>query len=142
MDKLASATYEELTSINEIGDKMAESIVTYFALEEVHELLRELKESGLNMEYTGPAPAALEESVSAFAGKTVVLTGKLERLSRNEAKEKIELLGGKVTGSVSKKTDIVIAGTDAGSKLTKAQELGIEIWDEERLFEELNKVEV
>lgn len=142
MDKLASATYEELTSINEIGDKMAESIVTYFALEEVHVLLRELKESGLNMEYTGPAPASVEESVSAFAGKTVVLTGKLERLSRNEAKEKIELLGGKVTGSVSKKTDIVIAGTDAGSKLTKAQELGIEIWDEERLFEELNKVEV
>lgn len=94
------------------------------------------------MEYTGPRPVSSEESVSVLAGKTVVLTGKLERLSRKEAKEKIELLGGKVTGSVSKKTDIVIAGEAAGSKLTKAQELGIEIWDEERLFEELNKAEV
>ena len=98
--------------------------MTYFALEEVHVLLRELKESGLNMEYTGPAPASVEESVSAFAGKTVVLTGRLERLSRNEAKEKIELLGGKVTGSVSKKTDMVIAGTDAGYQADKSSGAG------------------
>lgn len=142
MERLAQATYDELTAIDEVGDKMASSIVTYFAQEEVRELLRELKELGVNMEYTGPRPVSSEESVSVLAGKTVVLTGKLERLSRKEAKEKIELLGGKVTGSVSKKTDIVIAGEAAGSKLTKAQELGIEIWDEERLFEELNKAEV
>lgn len=89
------------------------------------------------MEYTGPLPVAVEETDSAFAGKTIVLTGKLEQLSRNEAKEQIELLGGKITGSVSKKTDLVIAGEDAGSKLTKAEQLGIEVWDEERLMEEL-----
>lgn len=139
IDKLAAATYEELTAINEIGDKMADSVVTYFDQDEVSELLQELKEVGVNMEYKGPRPVSSEESTSVFAGKTVVLTGKLEKFSRNEAKEKIELLGGKVAGSVSKKTDIVIAGEDAGSKLTKAQELGIEVWNEEKLFEELNK---
>lgn len=89
------------------------------------------------MEYTGARPVALEDSDSVFAGKTIVLTGKLEQLSRNEAKEKIELLGGKITGSVSKKTDLVIAGEDAGSKLTKAEQLGIEVWDEDKLLEEL-----
>lgn len=139
INKLAAATFEELTAINEIGDKMADSVVTYFEQEEVSELLQELKDVGVNMEYTGPRPVSAEESTSVFAGKTVVLTGKLEKFSRNEAKEKIELLGGKVAGSVSKKTDIVIAGEDAGSKLTKAQELGIEVWNEEKLFEELNK---
>jgi DNA ligase (NAD+) len=118
---------------------MADSIVTYFELEEVKELLQELKEAGVNMDYKGPKPVAIEESTSIFAGKTVVLTGKLEKLTRNGAKEQIELLGGNVAGSVSKKTDFVIAGADAGSKLKKAQDLGIEIWDEERLFEELNK---
>ncbi|MCT2343648.1 NAD-dependent DNA ligase LigA [Niallia taxi] len=137
MDKLANATREELTAINEIGDKMADSIVAFFEQEEAAELIQELKDSGVNMEYTGARPVAAEESDSVFAGKTIVLTGKLEQLSRNEAKEQIELLGGKITGSVSKKTDLVIAGEDAGSKLTKAEQLGIEIWDEEKLLEEL-----
>ncbi|MED4055658.1 NAD-dependent DNA ligase LigA [Niallia taxi] len=137
MDKLANATREDLTAINEIGDKMADSIVAFFEQEEAAELIQELKDSGVNMEYTGARPVAAEESDSVFAGKTIVLTGKLEQLSRNEAKEQIELLGGKITGSVSKKTDIVIAGEDAGSKLTKAEQLGIEIWDEEKLLEEL-----
>ena len=81
----------------------------------------------------------VEQSDSFFAGKTIVLTGKLAQLSRNEAKEKIESLGGKVAGSVSKKTDLVIAGEDAGSKLKKAEELGIDVWNEERLVEELSK---
>lgn len=139
IDNLASATFEQLTAINEIGDKMADSIVSYFELEEVQELLKELKEYGVNMDYKGPKPVSAEESTSIFAGKTIVLTGKLEKLSRNEAKDEIERLGGKVSGSVSKKTHLVIAGEDAGSKLTKAQELGVEIWDEERLIEELNK---
>ena len=116
---------------------MADSIVTFFEQEEVLELITELKAYGVNMEYTGPLPVATEEADSVFAGKTIVLTGKLEQLSRNEAKEQIELLGGKITGSVSKKTDLVIAGEDAGSKLTKAEQLGIEVWDEERLMEEL-----
>ncbi|WP_312096059.1 NAD-dependent DNA ligase LigA [Niallia sp.] len=137
MDQLMVATKEDLTAVNEIGEKMADSIVTFFEQEEVLELITELKAYGVNMAYTGPLPVATEEADSVFAGKTIVLTGKLEQLSRNEAKEQIELLGGKITGSVSKKTDLVIAGEDAGSKLTKAEQLGIEVWDEERLMEEL-----
>ncbi|MEH7438838.1 NAD-dependent DNA ligase LigA [Neobacillus drentensis] len=139
MNKLADASKEELIAINEIGDKMADSIVAYFDQEEAKELLEELAAVGVNLEYKGTKPVSAEESDSIFAGKTVVLTGKLEQLSRNEAKEKIEALGGNVAGSVSKKTHLVIAGEDAGSKLTKAQELGIEVWDEEKLLEELNK---
>ncbi|MFD2445157.1 NAD-dependent DNA ligase LigA [Bacillus sp. CGMCC 1.16607] len=139
MDRLSAATEEELTAVNEIGEKMANSIVTYFENEEVHELVAELKTAGVNMDYKGPKPVIAAESNSIFAGKTVVLTGKLEQLSRNEAKDKLEALGAKIAGSVSKKTDIVIAGEDAGSKLTKAQELGIEIWSEEKMLEELRK---
>ncbi|MED3563326.1 NAD-dependent DNA ligase LigA [Bacillus xiapuensis] len=139
MDHLAAATKEQLIAINEIGDKMADSIVTFFEKEEVVSLLKELVSYGVNMEYKGARPVSAAESDSIFAGKTIVLTGKLEQLSRNEAKEKIEALGGNVAGSVSKKTHLVIAGEDAGSKLTKAQELGIEVWDEEKLLAELNK---
>jgi DNA ligase (NAD+) len=139
MDKLAAATKEDLIGINEIGDKMADSIVAFFEQEEAEALLKELAEAGVNMEYKGAKPVSAQESDSIFAGKTVVLTGKLEQLSRNEAKEKIEALGGNVSGSVSKKTHLVIAGEDAGSKLTKAEELGIEVWDEEKLLVELNK---
>jgi DNA ligase (NAD+) len=137
MERLSAATKEELTSINEIGEKMADSIVTYFSNEEVHDLLAELTTAGVNMEYKGPKPVSIADSDSFFAGKTVVLTGKYEQMSRNEAKDKLEALGAKVAGSVSKKTDLVIAGEDAGSKLTKAQELGIEIWDEEKMLEQL-----
>ncbi|MFP5115472.1 NAD-dependent DNA ligase LigA [Bacillaceae bacterium C204] len=139
MDKLAQASKDDLLAINEIGDKMAESIVAYFEKEEAVELINELVAAGVNMEYKGPRPVVVAESDSIFAGKTVVLTGKMERLSRNEAKDQIEALGGNVAGSVSKKTHLVIAGEDAGSKLTKAQELGIEVWDEEKLLAELNK---
>lgn len=142
VDNLAQASYEELVAIDEIGEKMAQSIVTYFSQEKVKELLKELKEAGVNMTYRGPRLATIEQSQSFFAGKTIVLTGKLEKLTRNEAKEKIESLGGKVAGSVSKKTDLVIAGADAGSKLSKAQSLGIDIWNEEMLLEELKKQEV
>lgn len=139
MEALEKASRDNLTAINEIGEKMADSIVSFFDQEEAHELIAELKAAGVNMAYNGPKPVSAENSDSFFAGKTVVLTGKLEMMSRNEAKEKIEALGGKVSGSVSKKTDIVIAGEEAGSKLTKAQELGVEVWNEERLVEELNK---
>ncbi|MBS4191835.1 NAD-dependent DNA ligase LigA [Bacillus sp. FJAT-49705] len=137
LENLQTATHEQLTAINEIGEKMADSIVTFFDMEEVKELIDELQAAGVNMVYKGPKPVSAENAESIFAGKTIVLTGKLEKLTRNEAKEKIEALGGKIAGSVSKKTDIVIAGEDAGSKLTKAQELGIDIWNEERLVEEL-----
>ncbi len=139
MEAIVEATYEQLTSINEIGHKMADSIATYFSMPDTAELLQELSSLGVNMTYTGPKLVVAEESDSFFAGKTVVLTGKLEILTRNEAKEKLEALGAKVAGSVSKKTHLVVAGADAGSKLTKAEELGVEVWNEEKLIEELNK---
>ncbi|KIL50680.1 DNA ligase LigA [Jeotgalibacillus alimentarius] len=141
-DALKEATAEELCQIDEIGNKMADAIVTYFENEEVLELIEELRENGVNLAYTGPVKKKAEEIDSAFSGKTIVLTGKLAQLTRGDAKEKIELLGGKVTGSVSKKTDLLIAGEDAGSKLTKAQDLNIPVWDEDRLVEEIRKQEV
>lgn len=137
MDNLKVADKETLTSINDIGEKMADSIVTYFANEEVHDLLEELKRAGVNMTYKGPKLEDMSEEELVFAGKTVVLTGKLEKLTRNDAKALIESLGGNVSGSVSKKTDVVVAGSDAGSKLAKAEELAIPIWSEEDLIEYL-----
>jgi DNA ligase (NAD+) len=134
---LQKASREELTAINEIGEKMADSIVTFFEMEEVEELISELQAAGLNFDYKGAKPVSAANSDSFFAGKTVVLTGKLEKLTRNDAKERLEALGANVAGSVSKKTDLVIAGEEAGSKLDKAESLGIEVWNEERLIEEL-----
>lgn len=139
MDKLSSATKEELIAIDEVGEKMADSVELYFNKPEVDELISELKESGVNMEYKGPRMIRAEDVDSYFAGKTVVLTGKLSILTRNDAKEKLETLGGKVTGSVSKNTDLLIAGEDAGSKLDKAKSLGVEVWSEQRFIEELEK---
>lgn len=126
IESLAQADPEEVASIESLGSVIAQSLQTYFATEGSKILLRELKESGVNLDYKGQTVAAN----AALSGLTVVLTGKLERLNRSEAKNKLESLGAKVTGSVSKKTDLVVAGTDAGSKLQKAQELGIEIRDE------------
>lgn len=128
MDELRQATAEQLMTIEEIGPKMAESIVTYFSMPQVDELLRKLKAAGVNMEYKGVRAEAGADL--PLAGKTVVLTGTLTSMTRQEAEEKIVLLGGKVTGSVSKKTDLVIAGEKAGSKLEKAEKLGIPVWDE------------
>src|SRR5699024_1761862 len=138
MEKLQRATYDELIKIDEIGDKMADSIVHYFEREAVSQLLDDLRKLNVNMTYKGPVLA--EEHIdSVFAGKTVVLTGKLESLTRKEAKEKIEALGGSVTSSVSKNTDILVAGKDAGSKYDKAIELGVPIWDENKLTDVLNQ---
>ncbi|EPZ38200.1 NAD-dependent DNA ligase LigA [Anoxybacillus ayderensis] len=137
IDRLQQATKEELTSIHEIGDKMADSIVTYFSKEEVKQLLDSLRSHGVNMVYKGAKRSA--DVNPAFAGKTFVLTGTLKSMSRAEAKEKIEALGGKVTGSVSKKTDVVVAGEDAGSKLEKANQLGITVWDEARFLQEIQQ---
>jgi DNA ligase (NAD+) len=139
IEQLQHASKDDLIAINEIGDKMADAVVTYFDNPDVQYLVNELKSLGVNTTYKGPKLIRAEDSDSYLAGKTVVLTGKLEQLSRNEAKEGIEARGGKVTGSVSKSTDLVVAGESAGSKLKKAQELNIEIWDEARLFDELNK---
>ncbi|MCI3985390.1 NAD-dependent DNA ligase LigA [Bacillus vallismortis] len=139
LENLKKASLEELLAIDEIGEKMADAVITYFHKEEMLDLLNELQELGVNTLYKGPKKVKAEESDSYFAGKTIVLTGKLEELSRNEAKAQIEALGGKLTGSVSKNTDLVIAGEAAGSKLTKAQELDIEVWNEEQLIGELKK---
>ncbi len=139
MDSLMQANIEDLEAINEVGQKMADSVVRYFQNEEVQELIEELKEAGVNMTYKGPKPVSIEDIDSVFAGKTVVLTGKLEQMSRGDAKKILEQQGAKVTGSVSKSTDLVIAGEDAGSKLEKAETLGIEVWSENRFLEELNE---
>ena len=126
LDQLATADPERIASIDSLGMVVAESLKRYFAQEGSKRLLQELKEAGVNMAYLGEKVSA----DAALSGMTVVLTGKLERLTRSEAKAKLESLGAKVTGSVSKKTDLVVAGSDAGSKLTKAQELGIQVEDE------------
>ncbi|WP_270182723.1 NAD-dependent DNA ligase LigA [Alkalihalobacillus sp. CinArs1] len=139
MDSMMEATVEDLEAINEVGQKMADSVVRYFQNEEVHELVDELKAAGVNMTYKGPKPVSVEDIDSVFAGKTIVLTGKLSQMSRGDAKKKLEEQGAKVTGSVSKSTDLLIAGEDAGSKLEKAESLNIEIWDENKFVEELAK---
>ena len=126
IENLAQADPEEVASIESLGGVIAKSLQTYFATEGSEILLRELKEAGVNLDYKGQTVVA----DATLSGLTVVLTGKLERLKRSEAKSKLESLGAKVTGSVSKKTDLVVAGADAGSKLQKAQELGIEVRDE------------
>ena len=126
IENLAQADPEEVASIESLGGVIAKSLQTYFATEGSEILLRELKEAGVNLDYKGQTVVV----DAALSGLTVVLTGKLERLKRSEAKSKLESLGAKVTGSVSKKTDLVVAGADAGSKLQKAQELGIEVRDE------------
>ncbi|MBF7050018.1 NAD-dependent DNA ligase LigA [Streptococcus sp. HF-2466] len=126
LEQLAKAKREEIAALDSLGMVIAESLSSYFAQEGTHILLSELKEAGLNFTYLGEKVAA----DAALSGLTVVLTGKLERLNRSEAKKKLESLGAKVTSSVSKKTSLVVVGADAGSKLTKAQELGIDIRDE------------
>ena len=126
IENLAQADPDEVASIESLGGVIAKSLQTYFATEGSEILLRELKEAGVNLDYKGQTVVA----DAALSGLIVVLTGKLERLKRSEAKSKLESLGAKVTGSVSKKTDLVVAGADAGSKLQKSQELGIEVRDE------------
>ena len=126
LENLARASAEDIAQIEGLGQVIAKSLVSYFANQGVQELLSELKSAGVNLVYTGQV--AVEGGL--LSGMTVVLTGKLERLKRSEAKAKLESLGANVAGSVSKKTNLVVAGSDAGSKLTKAQELGIEVKDE------------
>lgn len=140
LDSLRQADYDQVLAIEGIGPRIADSIVTYFKKPEVEETLTKLREAGVNFAYRGPRPeqAAVD---TPFRGKTVVLTGTLQNLSRKEAAAKIEALGGNVTSSVSSQTDLVIAGEKAGSKLTKAQKLGVEVWDEEKLNEVLAKFE-
>lgn len=138
MTTLIEATYEEVLSIEGIGEIIAESVVSFFDNEDAQELIEQLKERQLNMDYLQATETVAAEAASDFAGKTIVLTGKLEHFSRNDLKEQLELLGAKVTGSVSSNTDLLVAGESAGSKLTRAQELEIEIWNEEELLNHLN----
>ncbi|PSL47054.1 DNA ligase (NAD+) [Salsuginibacillus halophilus] len=130
MERLEKATYEELTAIYDIGDKMADAVVHYFANPDVQMVIQELRRLGLNMTYQTETEGEADDT---FAGMTVVITGKLENWSRPDVKARIEAGGGKVTGSVSKNTDLLIAGEDAGSKLEKAEELGIKVWGETEL---------
>ena len=133
MDNLINATEEDLVKINDIGDIIAKSVINYFEDNSNKAIVSELKDLGINMEYTGQK---VEEN-ELFAGKTFVLTGTLSLFTRDEAEEKIELLGGKTSGSVSKKTSVVIVGENAGSKYKKALDLGIPIWTEEEFKEKL-----
>ena len=134
MDYLMKASEEELNRIRDIGDVIAKSVYLYFQNENNVSIINELKELGLNMKYLGTE----SDEETAFTGKTFVLTGTLDSITRDDAKEKIESLGGNCSGSVSKKTNVVIAGHDAGSKLTKAETLGIDIWNEEEFLNVLN----
>lgn len=135
IDNLMKASFEDLASIKDIGNTIAKSVYDFFRDENNINLINKLKEDGVNMIYL--KEVSNEETV--FTGKTFVLTGSLERFTRDEAKIRIEQLGGTVSSSVSKKTSVVIAGAEAGSKLTKAQDLGITIWDEEEFLNNLSK---
>ena len=137
IDNLMQASFDDLSKIRDIGDVIANSVVEYFQDENNIELINRLKSVGMNMEYLGEE--STEETI--FTNKTFVLTGGLSFISRDEAKEKIESLGGNCSGSVSKKTNVVIVGEDPGSKYTKALELGIEIWDEDKFKEILEGIE-
>lgn len=130
LETLLSVTAEELAQIDGLGLVIGQSLVQYFQQDQATQLLAELKSAGVNLAYLGQRPDRQAE----LFGLTVVLTGKLEKLNRTQAKEKLEQLGAKVTGSVSKKTDLVVAGSEAGSKLAKAQQLGIRIEDEDWLL--------
>ncbi|HFI0419587.1 TPA: NAD-dependent DNA ligase LigA [Streptococcus suis] len=126
LEALAQAGQDEIASLEGLGQVIAKSLTSFFASSGAQQLLAELKENAVNLTYLGQ----VADENAALSGLTVVLTGKLERMKRGEAKAKLEALGANVAGSVSKKTNLVVAGADAGSKLAKAQELGIEIKDE------------
>ncbi|RRG05542.1 MAG: NAD-dependent DNA ligase LigA [Lactobacillus sp.] len=135
MASLQASSAEEIEAIATSGTIIANSVRTYFDAPEVPKLIEQLAAAGVNMRYLGPAPASVSET--PFTGKTMVLTGTLERHKRADLANTLTDLGAKVTGSVSKKTDIVVAGADPGSKYTKAQKLGITIWDEATLEQNL-----
>ena len=135
IDHLMQQDFESLRSIKDIGDVIAKSIVTYFKQDKNLEIIQGLKDHGINMKYLG---TEINEETE-FTGKTFVLTGSLEHTTREEAKSLIESLGGNVTGSVSKKTDVVVVGANPGSKYTKAQSLNIPIWQEQEFIEKVQQ---
>lgn len=133
LDAVMNATEDELRSIDDIGEVMANSIKRWFSLSDSHEFIEKLRAAGVNMEYKG------EKRGTVFAGQTFVLTGTLTKFTRSEAEERIEKLGGKASSSVSKKTTYVVAGESAGSKLKKANELGIQVLTEEEFLQMLDE---
>lgn len=135
IDNLMNASVEDIAAIKDIGMTIAKSVAKFFSEERNKELISHLKEFGVNMYYLKET----SDQETLFTDKTFVLTGSLERFTRDEAKERIEALGGTVSSSVSRKTDVVVAGSEAGSKLTKAEELGITIWNEEEFINNLSK---
>ena len=136
LDAVMNATAEEISAVDTIGQTIGDSVATYFANDQVHQLIQELKDVQVNMQYTS---ASTVDSDSEWNGQRVVLTGKLSTLTRAEAKEWLEEHGAKVTGSVSKKTNLLIAGEKAGSKLQKAQQLGVPVWDEQQLSQAMKE---
>lgn len=136
LDAVMNATAEEISAVDTIGPTIGDSVATYFANDQVHQLIQELKDVQVNMQYTS---ASTVDSDSEWNGQRVVLTGKLSTLTRAEAKEWLEEHGAKVTGSVSKKTNLLIAGEKAGSKLQKAQQLGVPVWDEQQLSQAMKE---
>lgn len=139
LDQLMAASADEVAAVDGIGPTIGESVHTYFANPQVVALIDELRDAGINFAYQGPAATVAVES--DWNGRRVVLTGKLEEMTRGAAKQWLEAHGARVTSSVSKKTDIVIAGTAAGSKLTRAQDLGITVWDEDRFHQAMQEEE-
>ena len=135
IDNLMNASVEDIAAVKDIGMTIAKSVVKFFEDEGNKELIAHLKDFGVNMYYLKET----SEEETLFTGKTFVLTGSLERFTRDEARERIEVLGGTVSSSVSRKTDVVVAGSEAGSKLTKAEELGITIWNEEKFINNLSR---
>ncbi|PTK29898.1 NAD-dependent DNA ligase LigA [Staphylococcus hominis] len=139
MDRLLKVTEEELVAIHDIGDKLAQSIVTYLDNEDIKALIEKLKDKNVNMTYKGVKSSEIEGHPE-FQNKTIVLTGKLQQMTRKEATTWLEMQGAKVTSSVTKSTDLVIAGEDAGSKLSKAEQFGTEIWSESQFIEKQNEI--
>lgn len=139
MDRLLKVTEEELIAIHDIGDKLAQSVVTYLDNEDIKALIEKLKDKNVNMTYKGVKSSEIEGHPE-FQNKTIVLTGKLQQMTRKEATTWLEMQGAKVTSSVTKSTDLVIAGEDAGSKLSKAEQFGTEIWSESQFIEKQNEI--
>lgn len=139
MDRLLKVTEEELIAIHDIGDKLAQSVVTYLDNEDIKALIEKLKDKNVNMTYKGVKSSEIEGHPE-FQNKTIVLTGKLQQMTRKEATTWLEMQGAKVTSSVTKSTDLVIASEDAGSKLSKAEQFGTEIWSESQFIEKQNEI--
>ena len=134
VEGLAQATVEQLEEVDEVGPRIAESIRTFFESGRNRALIERLRRHGLRLEET-PQPADTQPADSAVAGKTFVLTGTLQEMTRGEAAARIKAAGGKVSSSVSGKTDYVVAGESPGSKLQKALQLEVEVIDENELLE-------